>query len=91
MATKTRNTYEFSDAMLPREDRPHYCHIVARSESASLDFYVSKDLDGRWIYDESTGAYRQELGTLQYRLPSSASSIRRKLRKELERLESEEF
>lgn len=86
----SRNTYEFSDAMLPREDRPHYCHIVARSEGASLDFYVSKDLDGRWVHDESTGTYSQILGALQYRLPSSPSAIRRKLRKELEALESEE-
>ena len=87
----SHNTYEFSDAMLPREERPHYCHIAATSEGANLDFYVSKDLDGRWVYDESAGTYGQILGTLQYRLPSSPSAIRRKLRKELKALESEEF
>ena len=85
------NHYEFSDAMLPKDERPHYCHIVAESDTARLDFYVNRNLEGLWVRDERTGDYKQIRGTMQYRLPSSADGIRKKLRKELEQLEGEDF
>lgn len=79
--------YDIANALLPYSERPYYVEVSCKDdEGHEVSIITNKDLCGKWWYDERRGTYQQTHGTCQYRLPSSASGIRKRLRKEMESL-----
>lgn len=82
-------TYDYDGIFLPEDERPFFCHVMARDEDGTcVDFYVNKHLEGMFVKDGND--YHQVKGTMQFSLANkSKRSIQRILKKLLDEARDE--
>lgn len=83
--------FKFSQSLkdffeLDTNDLPYYVRfqIIWRETGEILDEIITnRSGAGRWVYDDSTGMYRQIRGTCQFGIPRTIHGIRKLLKRDL--------
>lgn len=74
----------------PVDERPAYSRFTISlrkaPETPLYTIITNAYGEGRFVYDERTGTYRQTRGTMQYSIPGTAHGIRKALKAELRAL-----
>ena len=72
------------------ENRPAYCRFtisLRKAPQTPLYTIITNAYgEGRFVYDEQAGTYRQTRGTMQYSIPGTAHGVRKALKSELKDL-----